>query len=148
MTIGIYQNLIWCITCSVHRVEKDFKVGRILFEWQLDLGLRKKYLKVNKNFSVRIKESARQTHVFPCVEEKRMANTWVCRAPELKRMAKFFTNNDIWFLRSAEGEKNTLLWAMEKMQGKQEQDLCRAFFLCRAPYKKHTANKTFAVHPK
>jgi hypothetical protein len=61
-------------------------------------------------------------------------------------MAKFFTNNDIWFIRSVEGEKNTLLCAMEETQGKQ--DLCRAFFLCRAPYKKHTTNTTFVVRPK
>jgi hypothetical protein len=29
-----------------------------------------------------------------------------------------------------------------------KQDLCRAFFICCTPYKKHTANKTFAMRLK
>jgi hypothetical protein len=58
-----------------------------------------------------------------------------------------------------EGEKRTLPCVMKKTHGKQnlcraffrahgKELICRAFFLCRALYKKRTANKLFAVRPK
>jgi hypothetical protein len=124
MITTIYQILTWCITCCMHRVEKNLKVKKYLrSHWIWDLG---KILQCKKIFCRACKR-------------KPTANSWVCRASTknsrqthgfvviLVKSARqrFFKKKktDVSFVWV--WEQNTLSCVMEKTHGKQ--DLCRAF---------------------
>jgi hypothetical protein len=112
----------------------------------LGLGLRE-----NKKIVVRMNESARQTHVF-VVRLGKMHGKLVCLpCASEKHTAKFFLKKPIFHLFEmwrrgkvlcrASWRKCTAnkIFVMHFFRVHDKELICRAFFLCSAPYKKRTA---------
>jgi hypothetical protein len=95
---------------------------------------------------VRREENPRQTISLPCILFPTHGKVF------LKKQRFIFLENGrgekYFAVRRKENVRQTICLPCVLFPAHSQEFVCRAFFLCRVPYKKRTAKKLFAVRPK